>query len=67
MGEIINNGIHECWLDKSFWLNGKLNTSGWWRAQIVRIKRGAWHCGVEKMQSKQASAAKIWKLLLKGI
>jgi hypothetical protein len=29
--------------------------------------RRAWHRGVEKMQSKPASAVKIWKLLLKGI
>ena len=27
----------------------------------------AWHCGVEKMQPKLGSAARIWKLLLRGI
>src|SRR5437588_11229477 len=50
---------------KSFWLNGNLLTAILWRARIVRTKRGAWHCGVEKMQRKQGSVAGIWKLLLR--
>ena len=37
------------------------------RLKHVRTKRGAWHCGVEKMQPKQGSVARIWKLLLRGI
>jgi hypothetical protein len=36
------------------------------RARTVRTKRGAWHCSVERMQPKQGSAARTWKLLLRG-
>ena len=49
------------------WEFEHIATAVLWRARIVRTKPGAWHCGVEKMQPKQGSAARIWKLLVRGI